>query len=235
MNNLIANFDIWLCLCKLLNPTAASVSESLWCRVVSWLLHTFTHSQLERGVCGDLPAISITFSAAKWGERHRQPTGMVLLFWASGSRGPDCFAQGQHDLGIVIYILVDCILFFYTPPRKLEHAIAWPEFDINCTPPRRSSTSQLEFVVVKTKPWHSSSIQNKIMFVLMVAGCRVPCPQSLSWSVLIVNVALVSVYVYVVTNRDWQISVKKYLLIHLLRWSSLTLWSRCCDELQYMS
>lgn len=51
---------------------------------------------------------------------------------------------------------------------KPEHAIAWSEFDINCTPPRRSSTSQLEFASVKTKPWPSSSVQNKIMFVLMM-------------------------------------------------------------------
>ncbi len=126
VNNLDTNFDVLLYLCKLLNPTAAS----LWCRVVSWLLHmghthTFTRCQLELGVCvcvcsGDLPAISITVSAAKWGERHRQPTGMLPLFWGSGSRGPDCFAQGQHDLGIVIYILVDCVLFFLRATQEAQ-------------------------------------------------------------------------------------------------------------------
>lgn len=86
--------------------------------VVSHRTHTYTRSltvswRLCVCVClVDLPAISITVSAAKWGERHRQPTGMLLLFWGSGSRGPDCFAQGQHDLGVVICILVDCIVSF---------------------------------------------------------------------------------------------------------------------------
>ena len=108
-----------------LNPSAASlrVSTVQSCVLVA-SVRTHTHHHLELGVCvcvcvcvcvwGALAAISITVSAAKWGERHRQPTGMLLLFWGSGSRGPDCFAQGQHDLGIVIYILVDCTLSFRT-------------------------------------------------------------------------------------------------------------------------
>lgn len=57
------------------------------------------------------------------------------------------------------------------PPRKPEHAITWPEFNIISTLPRRSSTSQLEFVGIKTKPWHSGSVQNQIMFVLVMTGC----------------------------------------------------------------
>lgn len=170
LNNLNTNFNILLHIhkCKLLSPTAASVGACLVknCILVVPLrthahIHSLTISWGLRVCPWDLPAISITVSPAKWGERHRQPTGRLLPFWGSGSRGPDCFAQGQHDSGIVIYILVDCILLFHVPPRKPEHAIAWPEFDINCTPPRRSSTSRLEFVPVKTKPWHSSSIQNK--------------------------------------------------------------------------
>lgn len=39
--------------------------------------------------------------------------------------------------------------FFYMPPRKPEH-VSWPEFNIISTLPRRSSTSQLEFVGIKT-------------------------------------------------------------------------------------
>lgn len=121
VNNLHTNSHILLYLCKLLNPSAASVSvlgAEVCVLAASHGTHTFTHRQLELHVCvrvcveGDLPAISITVSAAKWGERHRQPTGMLLLFWGSGGRGPDCFAQGQHDLGIVIYMLVDCVLSF---------------------------------------------------------------------------------------------------------------------------
>lgn len=186
---------IFYCICTNCRVPLLLQWEYLWWRIVSWLFHlghTHIHSLTIswRFVCvcvcvvrmgggWDLPAISITVSPAKWGERHRQPTGRLLPFWGSGSRGPDCFAQGQHDSGIVIYILVDCVLLFHAPPRKPEHAIAWPEFDINCTPPRRSSTSPLEFVGVKTKPWHSSSIQNKIMFVLGMAGCGLSCPRSL--------------------------------------------------------
>ena len=75
----------WICA----NCRFPLLPRYLWCGVVSWLLHAHTHIySLSAGgvfvcVCvlgGDLPAISITVSAAKWGERHRQPTGMLLLF-----------------------------------------------------------------------------------------------------------------------------------------------------------
>lgn len=64
--------------------TTESLPLAQDCAVAASLrTHTlaFTRCQLEVCVCaGDLPAISITVSAAKWGERHRQPTGMLLLF-----------------------------------------------------------------------------------------------------------------------------------------------------------
>lgn len=95
--------------------------------IVSWVLHIFFPPSAG-GACvsvcacvfaGELPAISINVSAAKWGERHSRPTGMLPLLWGSRSSGPDCFAQGQHDLSRVIYILVDCFLltFFFRPKR----------------------------------------------------------------------------------------------------------------------
>lgn len=113
---------------------------------------------------------------------------MLRLLWGSRSRGPYCFAQGQDDLDIVIhfYIYIYMCVFwsiafffsFYMPPRKPEH-VSWPEFNIISTLPRRSSTSQLEFVGIKTKPWHSGSVQNQIMFVLVMTGCVGLCPLSL--------------------------------------------------------
>lgn len=69
--------------------------------------------------------------------------------------------------------------FFYMLPRKPEH-VSWPEFNIISTLPRRSSTSQLEFVGIKTKPWHSGSVQNQIMFVLVMTGCVGLCPAARS-------------------------------------------------------
>lgn len=129
--------------CQMPNPSAVSPS----CDLVASHICSLRAAGL-RARWNYLPFL-LTVSSAKWGERRSQPTGVLLLLWGSRSRGADCFAQGQRDLCIVIYSGRLLTFFFfplYAPPRKPQNAISWPEFDINCTPPRRSSASQLEFM-----------------------------------------------------------------------------------------